>query len=183
MRYDKEEWRDIPGYENIYRASTHGRIKSYGRYIGCVGGNKRFLKGRIIRPGKNKYGYLQAVLYKNTKKKDIRVNRIILEVFFRPPKEGEECNHKDGNKQNNHIENLEWCTHLQNMQHKDNVLGKHSRGENSGNAKFSEQEARCILILLKEGNLTQKQIANRFGVSIQTISRIKCGKRWAHVNI
>lgn len=177
----KEEWKDIINYEGIYQASTHGRIRSLDRYIRCGKSSERYLEGRILRQFKSKKGYLELGLYKDSKHKTHKVHRLVLTAFDRPPKTGEECNHKDGNKSNNHIENLEWCTHIQNMRHKDNIIGKHNRGERHGRHEITEQGVRDARDLLKEGKLNQKQIAEIFNVSQGIISCIKSGRTWGHI--
>jgi predicted XRE-type DNA-binding protein len=168
----KEDWRDIPEYEGLYQVSNHGKIRNIKKgYFG------RFLKGSI-----DKDGYITVGLRKEGKGKYNKVHRLVLTVFDRPPKPGEECNHKDGNKSNNFIENIEWCTHLQNMQHKENVLGKHTRGENQVTHKLTEHDVKEIRVLIKEEKLTQKQIAGRYGVHQSVISSIKFGRTWKHLN-
>lgn len=230
---NKEEWKDIPDYEGIYQASTHGRIRSLDK-IDNMG---RLRKGRVLKFKISKFGYACVGLTKNYKLKTMFVHRVALTAFDRLPKDNEECNHKDGNKLNNYLYNLEWVTHLQNMQHKDNVLGKHNRGERCHLSKLTEhqirnirKDVRClkdiareykihisvvskirhnkiwkhvecgtdielknhncklnegkiieIRVHLKEGKLTQKQIAEIYGVSRGNISCIKLGKTWGHV--
>jgi hypothetical protein len=176
----KEEWRDIPEYEGFYQASNYGRIKSLSRYV-VSGKSRRFIEGRIRKQRKDLKGYLSLSLHKNKKEKSFKVHRIVLTVFDRPPKEGEEGNHKDGNKSNNYLENIEWVTHKQNCEHRDNILGKHQRGENNNQAELTEEQIKGIGILLKEGKLLQKEIAEKFNVSGMNIGRIKTGKLWSHV--
>jgi hypothetical protein len=88
----------------------------------------------------------------------------------------------DGNKENNtYLENIEWCTPKQNNWHKENILGKHRRGERCHLHKLTKQGVREIRVLLKEGKITQKQIAELYNVHSETVSKIKLGKRWSSI--
>lgn len=101
----EEVWKDIPNYEGHYQASNLGRIKSLKR------------KGRILKQGISHNGYLSVVLSKNGKVKTYRVHRLICNTFIDNHFNKPEINHIDGNKKNNKISNLEWCTCSENMIH------------------------------------------------------------------
>ena len=104
----EEIWKDIPGYEGIYQASNLGRIKS----------NKKILKPTIDRTG-----YVNARLFKNGELKVIRLHRVIAITFIENENNKPVINHIDGNKQNNRVDNLEWCTQKENVRHAIEVLG------------------------------------------------------------
>ena len=93
-----EIWKDIPEYENLYQASNLGRIKS------LISKNK-ILKGHL-----NKKGYIRISLYRNGISKTYQVHRLVALTFLENPNNYPVINHKDENKQNNSVENLEWCT-------------------------------------------------------------------------
>lgn len=107
-----EVWKDIDGYEGKYKISNLGRVKS------LVFSNRQstFLKERILKPQKNKK-YLQVSLCKNNKIKIINIHRLVALTFIPNPNNLPQINHIDGNKLNNIVENLEWCTCSQNIQH------------------------------------------------------------------
>lgn len=103
-----EEWRDIPGYEGIYKVSSTGRIYSAPRTT---------TKGGLMRCHvNNKNGYVYAQLYKNGKTRNARVHRLVASAFLgnRPELQ---VNHIDGNKTNNSVSNLEYCTQSENVIH------------------------------------------------------------------
>lgn len=174
----KEEWRDIFKYEGLYQVSNLGGVKSLNRYVRCKGGKKRLVKGRTLKFHISARGYKYVVLCKEGRLKTYKVHRLVLMMFDRLSRDDEECNHKDGIRYHNCIENLEWCTHKQNCYHRDNVLGKHSRGEKSGTSKLIESEVSEIRNLLGQEKLTQKQIGEKYSISPSVISSIKLNNSW-----
>lgn len=112
-----EVWKDIKGYEGLYQISDVGRVKSLDQYIKCKKNNKRLIKGKILKTYINENGYEWVRLYNNTKRKIYRVHRLVAEAFIDNPENKPCVNHKDGNKENNKLDNLEWCTHSENMKH------------------------------------------------------------------
>lgn len=98
-----EEWRDIEGFEGIYQVSSWGRVRSkYG----------------ILTPYRNKKGYLKIGLYIGDRKtKKYRINRLVAAAFIPNPLNLPQVNHKDGNKENNSVTNLEWSSDRQNKDH------------------------------------------------------------------
>lgn len=107
----KEIWKDIKGYEGLYQASNLGRIRSFprrGTHCNSV---------KVLKSNKNHKGYLTLSLTKNCKRKTVSVHRIVALTFIPNPNNLPQINHKDGNKLNNNVENLEWVTNYDNMQH------------------------------------------------------------------
>ena len=98
----KEIWRDIKGYEGIYQVSNYGRVKK----LVCKGSTKE----KIRKTSKDKYGYDQIVLSKNSKSTTYKIHRLVAIIFIENPNNYPCINHKDENKTNNYVENLEWCT-------------------------------------------------------------------------
>ena len=103
-----EIWKDIVGYEGKYKVSNNGNIKatSYNRM-----GKERILSGRITG------GYSRIALYNNGKVANKYVHRLVAEHFIQNPNNYKEVNHIDGNKLNNHVDNLEWVSAKQNSTH------------------------------------------------------------------
>lgn len=102
-----EVWRYVPGYEGLYMVSNKGRVKSLNYHRS---GKERMLKGRKLPNG-----YLQVDLYKGGKMTKYTVHRLVAMAFIPNPKNLPEINHKDEDKSNNCVENLEWCTHQYNL--------------------------------------------------------------------
>lgn len=100
-----EEWRPIYGYEGLYEVSSYGRVRSLDRYEVNNLGYKRLLKGKILSPGIRKDGYFVVSL----RNKMFRVHRLVAQAFIPNPDELPQVNHKDEDKSNNNVDNLEWC--------------------------------------------------------------------------
>lgn len=107
-----EIWKDIKGYEGLYQVSNLGKVKSLARFIqrNRVGG--RYYPELILKPTINikRYGYLYVHLHKKGVTKVVTVHRLVAEAFISNPNNLPEINHKDENKSNNCVDNLEWCT-------------------------------------------------------------------------
>lgn len=115
----EEEWKDIQGYEGIYKISNCGRIKSLLRFNNMSKDNTMrgyYRKEKILKPSANNSDYLYIFLCKNGKKTMKTIHRLVAETFIPNPNNYEQVNHIDGNKQNNRMDNLEWCTRKHNMQ-------------------------------------------------------------------
>ena len=111
-----EIWKDIKGYEGLYQISNMGRVKSLSKQWVARNGIKHH-KEKILKIAIGKRGYYTVNLCKNKIRKSKYVHQLIAEAFIPNPNNWLYINHKDLNKTNNKIENLEWCTHKENMQH------------------------------------------------------------------
>lgn len=109
-----EKWRDIIGFNGLYQVSTMGRVRSLDRVELQKNGIKRKRKGRIMVLSRKRTGYLSAHLSKDCKTFDLNVHRLVAMAFIPNPKNLPCINHKDGNRENNEVDNLEWCTYLYN---------------------------------------------------------------------
>lgn len=132
-----ELYKGIPNYEEIYQVSNLGKVRN-------------ITTGKILKPFLNKYGYLQVTLCKNGKTKLFRVHRLVAECFIENPFKKEQVNHINGNKIDNRIDNLEWCTGSENVKHSyKNKLQVAKRGKNN---KLSKRVIQYDL----EGNLIKE---------------------------
>lgn len=108
----------IPNYEDCYEISPSGVIRSVDRIVIGADGTKYPFKGRVLSTHQNSQtGYIIVSLYKNNKKQNLYVHRILAEVFIPNPLSKEEVNHIDGIRSNNALSNLEWVSSKENSQH------------------------------------------------------------------
>ena len=172
MNYTKEQlyeygMRDIPGYEGLYAVTSCGRVWSYRRKI-------------FLKPGKNKNGYLQAILSKNGDKKNFYIHRLVIETYN--PCENMkdlQVNHCNENKQNNCLNNLEWCD----AKYNNNYGTRNQRA-----AAAISKKVRCIETGVIYESLTEA--SRQTSIAVSNISECCNGKRktaggfhWEYIQI
>lgn len=104
-----EEWRPVVGYEGLYEVSNTGQVRSVGRYYVNSLGKRFFLKGKILSLSSNGRGYLRTVLTKDKKSSSKYIHRLVAEAFILNVDGLPAVNHKNEDKSDNRVENLEWC--------------------------------------------------------------------------
>lgn len=162
----EELWQDIDGYEGLYMISNLGRVKSLHG------------KGRILKQS-NSNEYSHVSLYKNGNGKTLLVHRLVGNAFVPNPENKPEINHKDGNKRNNVVTNLEWVTARENQNHSI-LFGLKSCGENAANNKLTAEEVQEIrrLYVPKTRGCGCRALAKKYGVNSGTIWSIVNGRYW-----
>ena len=103
-------WTELKDFEGLYEINENGEIRSIDRIVEYSCGLSKLFKGKIIIPHITDNGYLFVALYKNKKKYQLKVHRLVANTFIPNPNNYPCVNHKDENKLNNSIDNLEWCT-------------------------------------------------------------------------
>jgi hypothetical protein len=163
----------------------HRMVTGYERYFVSGDGVVIGAKGAPLRPWIGRGGYLKVCLSKVSKgakatRRWVYVHRLMCECFHGAPQKGQEVNHKDGNKFNNRVGNLEWVTRSENGYHAfRNGFNKAAVGENSSNHKLTEDIVLRIRELRKFYKL--KEISKMYGISMQHVSNIQLGKYWKHL--
>ena len=114
-----EEWRDIKGFEGYYQISNMGRVKSVERTVWDSRGYYKTISEKILKPYAGGDGYLQLNLSKDGKVEKPLVHRLVATAFLENSEGYKEINHKDENKQNNCVDNLEWCSRSYNNRYND----------------------------------------------------------------
>lgn len=163
-----EEWKDIKGYEGLYQVSNQGRIRSFW--------HRR--KGVDCLVQTSVYGYKYVTLHKE-KQRTFRVHRLVAEAFIPNPEGKPQVNHINGDKGDNRVTNLEWCTGSENMIHayRNGLEVANTQPAHIAKRILSEEQVRQIRTLLDEG-VSSRKIAKQFGVGKTLISQIKQGKAY-----
>ena len=117
-----EVWRDIKGYEGLYQVSNLGRVKSLERYVKGIYGLRKVQQKIMSIARIRTNGYMQVHLTKNGIAKKYQVHRLVAEAFIPNPNNLPIVNHKDENKINNCVWNLEWCTYSYNLTYGNRLL-------------------------------------------------------------
>jgi len=145
--------------------------------ISSLGQVRNIKTRKILKVVINK-GYYRLHLWYNKKGYNRSLHRLIAIHFIPNPENKPEINHKDGNKLNNRIDNLEWCTSKENRRHAFDIgLQVGRSGEKHHNCKLTEKQILEIVELRKNG-VSQKEVAKLYGVHKNHITRISCGTRW-----
>lgn len=175
-----EVWKDIVGYEGLYQVSNLGQVRSLDREV-KHGDRFRNDKGKILVGSVTPEGYPQVTLCRENKKRHIKIHRIVATTFMDKPDETYVVNHKDGNKKNNFLCNLEWVSYSRNVKHALEHELSLQRGQTHDSAKLKDIDIPTIKKLRNEYNLNLKTIALVYGVHRVTIGDIINGRTWAHI--
>lgn len=176
------KWVDIKGFEGLYQISSDGRYRHTKRISKVL--KPTITIARYDRNGKPKYTYLKARLSKKGKQTTYSIHRLVAHHFIYNPDGLPQVNHKDGDKLNNNVNNLEWVTGQENVTHaRQNGLIQYQNGENNPNVKKSYDLILKIKALLKDCCYKQVQIAKAVGVHPVFVSEVKLGKKWAHIEV
>lgn len=164
---NQEVWKDIEDYEYLYQISTFANVKSLPRYINSGSGIRK-TKERILKPSLTNKGYYFVNLC-NGFSKSSTIHRMLAIAFIPNPENKPEVNHKNGIKTDLRIENLEWCTHKENMQHAHDM-------------RLIDRQYKSVLQYSKNGEFiaeyfSQTEATRKTGIDDGNISSACTGKR------
>ena len=174
-----EQWKEIKGNREIYEVSSLGNVRTKDR----EGARGSYIKGHTLTQHDNSNGYLRCDINIDGKTKSHLVHRLVAENFIPNPDNKPFVNHIDGNKHNNSVENLEWCTKSENEKHAHSI-GLHPRagtvGEKHGMHKLTKSQVEYIRENHKkyDNEYGTKPLAERFDVCPQTVTNIVNNKNW-----
>ena len=171
----EEIWKDIKGYEKMYQISNYGRIKSLSRFINSCKQYSSigyYSKEKIIKQSVSKTGYYICTLCKNGKTRTFKVHRLIAEAFIDNPNNLPIINHKDGNKLNNSIDNMEWCDYSHNNKE------AYKQGLKESNLKWIVE-----LNKRKRKKVNQYDLNNNFIKQYKSVHEAENETKAHHVNI
>ena len=180
-----EIFKTIDGFDD-YEISNFGRIKTKSRkvrYVHSVSKNEffRVTESRFMKVYENKLtGYKHIVLRSNNKPNTLLLHSLVAKNFIEKTSVYfDTINHKDGNKHNNCVENLEWCTNKYNHEHATST-GLKAKGTSIGSSKLNDNCVHAIKYFLKKG-FSMSELSLAFNISRVTISLISENKSWKHV--
>lgn len=167
---EKEIWRAHPEYEGI-EVSTFGNVRSLDKVVPCRGNGTRLVKGSILKPASNGHGYLQVNVKIDGKFINKSVHRLVARTFILNPDNLLEINHKDCDKTNNSVDNLEWVTHEENIAYRDK-FGNTARNNAPKSPVFAVN-----LSTLEVSRFPSRMEAGRsLGVFYQSINKVIKGR-------
>lgn len=171
-----ETWIAIPHYEGYYEASSLGNIR---RIKNSYGGRDLPIKEpRILKPTKQKNGYLTITLSMNCHSKSFLVHLLVLRAFFGEAPDKYQASHLNGVRDDNRLDNLIWESRIGNNARK-KFHGTYLLGENCSSAKMTTEKVLQMRKMKKEK--TVKELAVIFGLSPTTVQRITSKRTWKHV--
>lgn len=163
---EKEIWKKYPDYSFI-EVSNLGNVRTKNRYATDKNGVKRFIKGRVLKQSPSHNGYMSVSFHTNGKRVCLRVNRMVAITFIPNPHNYPEVNHKDCNRLNNRLDNLEWCSRKYNRQYR----------EKYGNAAGRSVTA----VNLKTGKVyhfkSRHEAARKLGFYVESVSAVVNGRQ------
>lgn len=174
-----EEWRDVPGYEGLYKISNKGMLIRFEHWS---------TKGRYYPEShpykfKNYKGYIQTYLYKDGKRKTTTIHRLIAQAFIPNPENKDQINHKNGIKDDNRIENIEWCNQSENMRHAfDTGLKEGMPGEKNGRATLSQEAVDLIKSRYNSGEKIT-DISRELNINLGKLRTILYGFSWKETKV
>lgn len=163
-------WRDIPDYEGKYRVSDSGMVMRIGAGTGVT-------HGRILKQGTHKMGYRIVQLWKNNVGHRFLVHRLVCAAFYGLIPDGYEVNHINGDKADNRVENLEYVTRIENLQHAFDIGLMNNVGSSNPMSKLTEAQVAEIRAL-HAGGMGYKNIAKQYGVTWEAVRNIIKGRSW-----
>lgn len=163
----KETWKDVKGYEGQYQVSNLGHVRSL-----------KFGKVRFLKPRRRKDGYLTVNLCRNSKERNVRIHRLVAEAFIPNPSNFPVINHKDENRTNNVVDNLEWCTQKYNVNY---GTGQTRRATKLKGRFVNGPLAKAVLQYDKSGHLVREwpstiEVQRQTGYAQSHISKCCLGK-------
>jgi hypothetical protein len=158
-----EIWKIVSGFDK-YKISNKGDIYSN--------------RGFLLKPDTGKLGYQRITLTKNSVSKKFLLHRLVALHFIPNPENKPQVNHINGIKSDNRVENLEWCTRSENEIHAHKIGLKNHKGEKHPSNKLNYNQILEIRSSYSSGLYKQKELALKYNVCFQNISRIILGKSW-----
>ena len=167
---EQEVWKQYPDYDFI-EVSNFGKVRTKDHYVTCKNGRKIFVKGKVLKQWHDKDGYMQVSFGANGKAIHLKVHRAVAASHLPNPNNYPEVNHIDCDRTNNRLDNLEWCTHQENITYRDKI----------GNYVNNNPGHPVIAINLDTLEVSyfesQREAERQLGISHSSISKVVKGKQ------
>lgn len=165
-----ENWVDVKGWEGFYQVSNYGNVRSLSRTKTVKNGGVQEVKGRVLTPQTDRFGYYRVCFTRDGKSVYKRVNRIVAQAFIPNPDNLPQVNHKNECKTDNRVENLEWCD------------AKYNSNYGSRNKKVQEAQSVWVIKLSFNNEIlhfyrSAMEAERDTGISNSNINRCCKGKR------
>lgn len=173
MINQNETWKDVEGFEGLYRVSDLGNVISCQKKVlsreRASGVNTRTVKSRILKPDVSATGYLRVTLATGGLNQRFLLHRVVAKMFIANPFNLRQVNHINGMKSDNRVVNLEWSNCSDNNKH---AFATGLRTPNRGSVKYSNETLGLIKSLVQDGMLL-KDVASKMSIPVSTISSLK----------
>lgn len=166
-----ETWKIVKDTDSIYQISSLGRLKTNNW--------KNHGLEKVMKPARDKKGYLRTVIKRNGKLGTVKLHRLVAETFIPNPENKPQVNHKNGIKDDNRVENLEWCTNSENHKHSFAIGTQSNKGENNPTNKLTDK---MVLYMRSHPEIRTLCFASIYRLERSTIKRARYGKTWTHLN-
>lgn len=177
----EEIWKDINEYEELYQVSNFGKIRSLERNITKINGITQHSKSRIIKGCDNGNGYLTVYLRKNGKNKPFYIHRLVAQAFIGNI-DGKDINHKDFNRKNNRLDNLEILSRKENINYSIKH-GKYEKLYSDRKNKTKEKYERIINLIVKnnDSNMPIYELEKKYNINHKTFSKYNYNERMIEI--
>lgn len=177
-----ETYKDIEDFLDYYQVSNTGKYKRLSRVVPHAYNSTKLLKEKILTLLISNSGYYYVNFHKDGKHYGKFVHRDVAKAFIPNPNNLPEVNHKDGNRLNNNVWNLEWTDRIGNIHHAIKTGLMDSSGENNKNHKLTQKQVNEIREALKIKKVgIGIELSKKYNVSRTAISLIKNNKTWKHI--
>ena len=179
---DSEEWRDVPGWEGLYQASSLGRIKRLSRWAKTKGQTLAYHRARIVGGVPNRCtGYIEIALSRSGEVTKVSAHKLVCLTFHGPqPTSEHQVAHKDGTKTNNLPSNLRWATAKENAEDRE-LHGTDPKGSRAGNSRLTGEDVLRIRAKYRKRYGALTDLGREYGVTNACIWNIVHRKQWTHI--
>lgn len=183
----KEIWESVKNYEGLYEVSNMGRVKSLSRSVKCHNGQTRTFNEKILTlhqskiTDRHKNPTYHVELWKNNTREVFRIHRLVASTFISNPENKPQINHIDGDRKNNRVDNLEWCTNSENMLHSYATGLTKPRGCKAIKGTSKDQKVTLEFPSIEEASRAINGNPDAIRAALKGRSSSSCGYYWKYI--